>query len=389
MFPTIGHLVNYLFHTHILFSVQTLGFFMAMAFISSYQIFKAEFKRKEAEGKIKAFTQTIVEGKPASVPEIFVNSLLGFLFGFKIVGGVISYQSFLKDPQKYILSLQGNLICGIICGLGFGCWAWYDRRKVQLAQPVIVEKIVHPYQLTLQIVFTVALWGFIGAKLFDTVEHFDRLKYDPIGTLFSVNGFTYYGGLIFGALAYLYFCHKRGMRLDHLADIGSPGMMLAYAVGRIGCALSGDGDWGIVNLHAKPALLNWVPDWVWSYRFPHNEINAGTLMDNCSGNYCYELVRGVYPTSFYEAVLCLLLFGLMWSIRKHLHPAGLMFYLYLILNGTERILIETIRINTRYPFLGLNLTQAEWISAAMITGGIIGILSIIYKRLKKQGKLSY
>jgi phosphatidylglycerol:prolipoprotein diacylglycerol transferase len=389
MFPTIGHLINYLFHTHIVFPVQTLGFFMAMAFVLSYQVFRSEFKRKEAEGKIYAFTQTVVEGKPASAIELTVNSLLGFVFGFKILGGLISQHSFLLNPQKYILSLQGNLICGIVCGLAFGYWAWYDRKKAQLAQPVIVKKIIHPYQLTLKIVFTVAFWGFIGAKLFDTAEHVDHLKYDPMGTLFSVSGFTYYGGLIFGALAYLYFCHKRGMRLDHLADIGSPGMMLAYAVGRIGCALSGDGDWGIVNMHPKPAGLNWLPDWAWSYRFPHNLINAGLPMENCSGNFCHELVRGIYPTSFYEAVLCLLLFGGLWAIRKHIHAAGLMFYIYLILNATERILIETIRVNARYKFLEFNLTQAEWICTGMIIGGIVGISSIIYHRIKIQHRVLY
>ena len=232
--------------------------------------------------------------------------------------------------------------------------------------------------------FTVAFWGFIGAKLFDTAEHLDKLRYDPIGTLFSVNGFTYYGGLIFGALAYLYFCHKRGMRYDHLADIGSPGMMLAYAIGRIGCALSGDGDWGIVNTHPRPHWLNWLPDWAWSYNFPHNEINAGVPIQNCTGNFCHQLAVGVYPTSLYEAVLCLLLFGLMWAIRRHIYTAGLMFYIYLILNGTERILIETIRINIRYRFLGLNLTQAEWICTGMIVGGITGVASTIYRKIKKR-----
>jgi phosphatidylglycerol:prolipoprotein diacylglycerol transferase len=379
MFPTIGHLINYLFHSHLVFPVQTLGFFMAMAFVLSYQVFKSEFKRKEAEGKIHAFTEKIVEGKPAPAIELFVNGLLGFLLGFKILGVIISWHLFAADPRKFILSGDGSWICGIICGFGFGYWAWYDRKKVQLPQPVVVEKVVHPYQLMLKLVFIVAFWGFIGAKLFDTAEHFDRLKYDPMGTLFSVNGFTYYGGLIFGALAYLYFCHKRGMRLDHLADIGSPGMMLAYAVGRIGCALSGDGDWGIVNTHPKPG---WIPQWAWSFKFPHNVINVGIPINNCVGDFCHQLAQGVYPTSFYEAMLCLLLFGLMWAARKHIYAAGLMFYIYLILNGTERILIETIRVNIRYRFLGMDLTQAEWICTLMIIGGIAGILSIIYHHKK-------
>ena len=159
MFPTIGHLINYLFHTNLVFPVQTLGFFMAMAFVLSYQVFKSEFKRKEKEGKIYAFKEKIVEGRPASVLELLVNALLGFLFGFKILGAVINWHFFAADPQKYILSASGSWVCGIICGAAFGYWAWYDRKKAKLPEPVIVDKIVHPHQLTLIIVFYRCLLG--------------------------------------------------------------------------------------------------------------------------------------------------------------------------------------------------------------------------------------
>jgi phosphatidylglycerol:prolipoprotein diacylglycerol transferase len=129
-------------------------------------------------------------------------------------------------------------------------------------------------------------------------------------------------------------------------------MMLAYGIGRIGCHLSGDGDWGIVNNNPKPTLLSWLPDWMWSFRFPHNSINAGVPMPDCSGKYCNQLVNGVYPTSFYELVLCIGMFLLMWAFRKKIKRSGLMFCIYLILNGGERFLIEHIRINFYYRFLG-------------------------------------
>ena len=386
MFPTIADLINYLFGTHLVFAVQTLGFFMALAFIVPYFVFRSEFKRKEADGLIKPFQEEILTGAPASIAELTVNSLLGFIFGFKILGAFISHQLFFNDPQRFLLSAHGNLMAGLICAVGFWYWAYADRKKAQLPEPVVVIKTVHPYQLMLRVVFTVAFWGFIGAKLFDTVEHLTSLWYNPMGTLFSVNGFTYYGGLIFGALAYLYIGYTRGMKLAVLADMGSPGMMLAYGIGRIGCQLSGDGDWGIVNMHPKPAGL---PDWAWSSKFPHNGINAGITISDCIGNFCHELLRPVYPTSLYEAVLCIGLFGLMWAIRKYITVAGLMFYIYLVLNGTERLLIEIIRINTRYNFLGIYLTQAQLISAAEIVGALTGIGLIIFNRTKNKYHLYY
>ncbi|MDP9080204.1 MAG: prolipoprotein diacylglyceryl transferase [Bacteroidota bacterium] len=387
MFPTLADLINYLLHTHVTLPIQTLGLFMALSFIFSFQVFVSEFKRKEKDGKIHAFAKKTIIGNPASVLELFVNGSLGFLFGFKIIGAALAYKLFLYDPKTFIVSTHGNLVTGVICGIAFGGWAWYDRQKERLPKPVVVEKIVHPYQLMPYLTLCLGFWGFIGAKLFDMAEHRDRFKYDPWGVLFSANGFSYYGGLVFGALAYLYICYKRGMKLSRLADIGSPGMMLAYAIGRIGCQLSGDGDWGIVNSNPKPNWLQWLPDWMWSFKYPHNEINAGAPIKGCVGNFCNELINGVYPTPFYEVVLCMLLFIFMWAIRRYIYAAGLMFYIYLIISGVERIFIETIRINIKYRFLGINFSQAEWISFAMLIGGFVGIGFVIYRKIKMNQRI--
>ena len=307
---------------------------------------------------------------------------LGFILGFKISGAVINYKVFKSDPVGFIFSTRGNLWAGLLFAAVFAYWIYTDRRKQRLPEPKVVEREVHPYQLMVYLAFALGFWGFIGAKLFNTAENFQLFLHHPADTLFSANGFTYYGGLIFGAVTYLYICHKKGMKLVHLADIGSPGMMLAYGIGRIGCHLAGDGDWGIVNNHPKP--VEWLPDWMWSYKFPHNAIDAGVKMDGCFGDHCEQLRAGVYPTSFYEAVICIGLFGLMWMFRKRIRIPGLMFYSFLILNGTERFLIETIRVNERYRILGLELTQAEIISAAMVIGGLVGIVSIIYHQIKRR-----
>jgi phosphatidylglycerol:prolipoprotein diacylglycerol transferase len=311
-----------------------------------------------------------------------VNFLLGFAFGFKGLGAIFNYKTFGTDPRGYILSTHGNLILGLLVGTGFALWVYFDRKSHQLAKPKVVEETRHPYQLMGFIVFSVGFFGFIGAKLFDIVEHISQFRYDPIGVLFSANGFAYYGGLIFGALTYLYIGYRNGMKQVHLADIGSPGMMLAYGIGRIGCHLAGDGDWGIINEHAKPQWLGWLPNWMWSFKYPHNAINAGIPIPGCDGNYCNQLVKGVYPTSFYELVLCIGMFGLMWAFRKKIKIPGLMFCIYLILNGSERFLIEHIRINFNYRFLGITFTQAELIGGLMLLGGVVGLIIIAYKRFR-------
>jgi phosphatidylglycerol:prolipoprotein diacylglycerol transferase len=379
MFPTLADLFEYLFHIRLPLPIQTFGFFVALAFLLPYYVFRSEFKRKEADGLIHAFKQTEWIGVPVSPLELFVNGLLGFVFGFKVIAAVSSYKIFANDPVRFIFSTDGNWIAGIICGALFAGWAYYDRKKAQLPKPVQVETWVHPYQLTGYLVFMLGFIGFIGAKLFDIAEHFQAFLFRPVPLLFSSGGFTYYGGLIFGSLTYLYICSRRGMKLVHLADIGSPGMMLAYGVGRIGCELSGDGDWGIINTHLKPGWLNWLPDWMWASKYPHNVIDAGVPIMGCLGEHCKILAAGVYPTSFYEAAICLLLFGLMWVFRWRIRVPGLMFYLYLILNGTERILMEQIRITDRHRFLGLVFTQAELICVLIIAGGITGIIYIITK----------
>jgi len=389
MFPTIGDLVQYLFHLHVVIPIQTFGFFVALSFFITYFVFVSEFKRKEADGLITASIEKEEVGFPASFLELLVNGLLGFVLGFKISGAVINHRAFTNDPVGFLFSTRGNLWAGLLFGAAFAFWIYTDRKKQQLPKPKIVEKIVHPYQLMGYLAFALGFWGFIGAKLFNTAENFKLFLNHPVDTLFSSNGFTYYGGLIFGSLTYLYICHKKGMKLVHLADIGSPGMMLAYGIGRIGCHLAGDGDWGIVNRHPKPGWLNWLPDWMWAFKFPHNAIDAGVQINGCFGQHCEQLREAVYPTSFYEAVICIGLFGLMWILRKRIRIPGLMFYLFLILNGGERILIETIRINERYGIFGLYLTQAEIIGAAMVLGGLTGVASLIYHHKLRRNRQNF
>jgi prolipoprotein diacylglyceryltransferase len=160
----------------------------------------------------------------------------------------------------------------------------------------------------------------------------------------------------------------------HVVDASAPALMLAYGIGRIGCHLSGDGDWGIVNVNPKPNALSFLPDWMWSFTYPHNVINEGVKIANCAGQHCAVLPEPVYPTPLYEAIACILLFCFLWIIRKKITVPGVFFSIYLLLNGIERFLIEQIRVNTLYHIGGYGITQAQIISSVLILLGITGIL---------------
>jgi prolipoprotein diacylglyceryltransferase len=157
---------------------------------------------------------------------------------------------------------------------------------------------------------------------------------------------------------------------------------LSYGTGRIGCQVAGDGDWGIVNTSPKP--FGWLPDWMWAYNYPNNVNEAGVPIPGCAGKYCNELNPPVYPTPLYEIVVCLLLFALLWSIRKKLKTPGRLFALYLMLNGIERFFIEKIRVNTRLNIFGFQPTQAEVISTLLFLTGLI--MWIFLKRRQTQAK---
>ena len=157
--------------------------------------------------------------------------------------------------------------------------------------------------------------------------------------------------------------------------------MLSYAVGRIGCQVSGDGDWGIVNHTAKP--FSWIPDWTWAYTYPNNVNEAGVKIADCIGKYCHELPEGVYPTAFYETIVCTGLFAILWMVRKKLKVPGTIFALYLMLNGMERFFIEKIRVNVKFEFLGMQVTQAEIISTGLFLTGL-ALWIILSKNVQKE-----
>lgn len=377
MFPTLSHIIEYFTGIHLSLPFNTFGFFMAVAFSCAYWAFRSELKRKEQLGLVHAITKKVVVGKPAQFNELVLDGFLGFVIGFKLMGALLNYSDFMSNTEQYILSTNGNFMGGVGFAILFVYLTYRDKKKQELPTPKEITVIVHPHQMMWNILIWAAVAGIIGAKLFHNLEYWDDFARDPIHGLLSFSGLTFYGGLLAGAGAVIYYTRKQGINTWVMADVGAPGMMLAYGVGRIGCHLSGDGDWGIVNLHPKPTYFTWLPDWLWAYNYPNNVVNDGVAIANCSGKYCNMLPLPVYPTPFYEALICVMLFGLLWLLRKRITTTGMMLCSYLIVNGLERFLIEKIRVNSQYHAFGLAFTQAEMISFLMILSGVGGILYLL------------
>ena len=380
MYPTISHLIYDLFGVNIPLPIQTFGFWVAISFLAAAWVITLELKRKESEGFLSAVKVKEIIGKKLSAQEIISSVLVGFGIGFKGVEALFHYSDLVANPQDFILSTRGNLLGGLlIAGIAFYL-KWKENQKTILAIPKEIEKTVHPFELVGNITMIAAISGIIGAKIFHNLENFDTFLADPIGQLMSFSGLTFYGGLIAGAISVIWYAKKYQINIKHLIDSAAPALMLAYGVGRIGCQMSGDGDWGIDNLAPKPEWISFLPDWMWSYNFPHNVINAGVPIEGCTGNFCMQLANPVWPTAFYEVVMSITIFGILWAMRKHIKVPGALFFIYLAFNGIERFFIEKVRINTEYNILG-GITQAEIISFCLVLIGIIGT-TYLYKTRK-------
>lgn len=389
MYPNLYYAFKDLFGIEIekLRFVNSFGFFVAIAFIVAAVLLARELKRKSKMGLLKPTEMQIMVGQPATAAELILNFLLGFLLGYKILALFIMNNSATDDPQAFIFSTLGSWPAGIGLGLVFAGLKWWDKNKQKLAKPEKRTVRIWPHDRVGEITILALVFGLLGAKLFDIFENWSGFLKDPKSYIFSPSGLTMYGGLICAALAIWWYARKHKIGFWHLNDAAAPALMLAYSVGRIGCQVAGDGDWGIrSNLADKPGFL---PDWMWSYRYPHNvnEMDPQVLIPGCEGKYCNQLEFGVYPTPFYEVVACFILFLILWSVRKRMKVPGTLFALYLVFNGFERFFIEKIRVNTRLNLFGFQPTQAEVISTLLFISGVVLLYILIRNHRKKSEQL--
>ncbi len=380
MYPNLYYAFKDLFGIELsgLKLINSFGFFVALCFIISAWVLTLELRRKQQQGLFSYTEEKIVIGAPASMLDLVLNFLLGFVFGYKIIGA-FTIPDALNDPQSFILSSRGNLWLGILVGLFFAGLKWYEKHKQQLDKPEERMVRIWPHDRVGDLLIYAAGFGFLGAKIFHNLENWNDFAKDPIGALLSFSGLTFYGGLICAGAAIMLYARRIKLPIIHLVDAFAPILMLGYAIGRIGCQVSGDGDWGIANLNPKP--FNWLPDWLWAYQYPHNVVGEGVPIPGCTGPYCNQLVPAVYPTALYEVILCSLIFALLWSIRKKIKVPGQLFGIYLMFNGMERFLIESIRVNTKYESLPFQPTQAQMISVSLFLVGLV--LTFNAKKLAK------
>lgn len=202
------------------------------------------------------------------------------------------------------------------------------------------------------ITFLAIVGGIIGGKIFYIIEEWNFGKGLPISELikseiFSPAGLTFYGGLVLAILMIIIYCRVKKISVMMIFDSMAPGAAIGYGVARIGCHLSGDGCYGI--------SVNNTP-----WEFLGMEYSKGTVPTKIG-----ELV---HPTPLYELSAAIIIFLILWMLRKKMKYNGELFYYYLILIGIPRLIVEFIRRN---PVVIFGLTQAQLISIIMIAAGII------------------
>jgi phosphatidylglycerol:prolipoprotein diacylglycerol transferase len=238
------------------------------------------------------------------------------------------------QPELHILGITLQTF-GLMMGLAFVVSGLIVTRHL--------KELGKPVDWAYEMVFAALVGGIVGARLWWVGENWSQAKEDFIGSLFSGAGLVWYGGAIGGAIAVLLWAWRRNWLGLQLLDVAATPLAAGYAIGRIGCQLAGDGDYGIP----------WNGPWAMAY--PH-----GTVPTTVK----------VHPTPVYETITMLLVAALLWRWRHRWRP-GTLFAVYLILAGLERFLVEFIRRNDSVV---LGLTQPQLLSLLMIAGGGIWLL---------------
>jgi phosphatidylglycerol:prolipoprotein diacylglycerol transferase len=204
-----------------------------------------------------------------------------------------------------------------------------------------------------------AFGGIVGARIYDVFDNWPAYASNPWSIVFSGSGFVWYGGFIGGLTVAALVARHYQVPVLRAFDMCCPALILGQAFGRIGCLLSGDGDWGL------PSTLSWA------MAYPHAIVgwNAHTVLKlDQKGNLVSGFFPGVrvHPAPIYESMLYAAIFCLMWSMRRKA-PEGRLLSMYLILEGLARFMVEFVRIN---PRIAIGLSEAQLISLVMIVIGL-------------------
>src|SRR5689334_3916567 len=152
---------------------NTFGVFVAISFILAAVVLTAELRRKSKEGLLQPTEISVVVGKPASLLELLLNFLMGFIFGYKFLGLFLMGSAATSDPPAFIFSGLGSWPAGIICGLAFAGYKWWEKNKQKLPKPEERKIRFWPHDRVGEMTILALVFGLIGAKLFDFFENWD------------------------------------------------------------------------------------------------------------------------------------------------------------------------------------------------------------------------
>ena len=245
-------------------------------------------------------------------------------------------------PEFHLLGISIKTF-GVAFALGFvACGAVVARRLRELGKPA---------DWAYEIIFAALIGGVVGARVYYLIQNYNQVKHDLIGNVFSGSGLVWYGGAIGGAIAVVAWMRWRRVLSLWMLDLCAVGLALGYAIGRIGCQVSGDGDYGIRS------------DLPWAMGYPHGTVPTPPGVT-------------VQPTPIYETVAMALVAYTLWRLRDRVRP-GVVFALYLLLSGLERLLVEFIRRNHEV-LVGLTAPQLESVALCLI--GLAWLASLVRGR---------
>lgn len=206
-------------------------------------------------------------------------------------------------------------------------------------------------ELASTMVFAAAIGGLVGARILFIIEDWTDFLRAPLNFIFTGAGFTWYGGLFGGTAAVSWIVKKNKIPWLVGADIAAPALAIGYGVGRIGCHVAGDGDWGAVTdvpwgVAYTKAIVGWADPITGVPYLP------GVL---------------VHPTPIYEFLESLIVFGILWTLRTKGYVPGTIAWLYLILAGLARFVVEFWRVN---PVVALGMSEAQWFSIGLVVIGL-------------------
>jgi phosphatidylglycerol:prolipoprotein diacylglycerol transferase len=252
---------------------------------------------------------------------------------------------------------------GLMLGISFIVASWllskeFKRKKLD-------------ENVSINVTFIALIGGVIGSKILYIIEEWPSLSMMPSGKLFSTDGLfspaglTWYGGFILAALLIYFYVRSKKIAFLSVCDSTAPSLAIGYGIARIGCHLSGDGDYGL----PVSEFASWVP-WGTNYSngtLPPSAAFRGTELARKFGGVVPDNTL-CHPTPIYELIIAVIIFWVLWKYRKKFKVNGKLFFLYLILTGLARLLVEFIRLN---PKILPGLSEAQVISIVLIIIGIV------------------